>query len=173
MNTHTHVSLSLHTHERTDERRLSILMRNGVCVDTPELGTSDDARVIEIITREISCAVLSGEVGATTEDGEIVTIAYRVHAVWQLRRYAVVQLDVQQPDGSIDDDVLARGTYWLDDRWGDPVVWDFPRKASLLPQVIREDASLMLWWMWQYQHDTMTTGGGVYEFRWEDSEVPM
>jgi len=168
MNTHTHISILTH------KRSMTTLMRNGLFVDIPVLGTTDDAHVMAIITREIACAVLSGDLTATTEDGKIVTIAYRVNAESQLRRYAVVELDVQQPDGSIDDDVLARGTYWIDDRGSDPVVWDAPRKAALLPQVIREDASLMLWWMWQYQHDEMTTGGGIYQFRWDDAiEAPM
>lgn len=168
----THISLSLKNN--SNERSMTAHAINGVCVDIPELGTTDDAHVMEIIMRGISCGVLSRVVGACDDEDNIVTITYCVNAVSMTRRYCVVDLAAQQPDGSFDDEVLARGTYWIDNKGGDPVVWDLPRKAATLPQVIRVDASLMLWWMWQYQHEEMTTGGGIYEFRWDDAiEVPM
>lgn len=81
-----------------------------------------------------------------------------------MRDFALMALDVMMPDGSIDDDVIARGCY-LDDGM---ITW---RDAAELPTLVVQDAEMLLWYMKQYDYPDITLGGGRWRFVWKSDEL--
>lgn len=81
-----------------------------------------------------------------------------------MRDFAVLALDVTLPDGSINDDVIARGCY-IDDGM---ITW---RNAAELPALVVQDAELMLWYMTTYDYPDITTGDGRWRFVWQSDEL--
>ena len=81
-----------------------------------------------------------------------------------MRDFAVLALDVTLQDGSVDDDVIARGCY-LDDGM---ITWS---SAAELPAMVPQDAELMLWYMAQHEYPDITIGGGRWRFVWQSDEL--
>ena len=151
------------------DERSTYVMLDGYAVDAPLLRTINDAAIYEDIAERIAAGSLHGTLFGTLRTHDEIEITYRVIAHRLMRRFDVIECDVQQPDGSFADEVLASGMVMLRSKNFDSeshIYWDDARIAAQLPQVVREDADLMTWWMIHYAHDDMPTGEGRYRFAW-------